>query len=453
MIQHFCDIFSKWYCYQPGIGLAHVASSVRQYFDVDDKFVDAFEVSVLLNDPLQIKAEEALIKIIESQKVKIQLPKIEILRVPNRKTDWAKTKIEHICGSPDVYIASKNTEKPDILVLGVLKTLANQWFVQLERLPSRTADQLDRLNKLNIVCKELQNTIAQPWQPGIMAKLIRLNKRHALSIYEANNLFHRRIPSDKRLSERLQSAVAGIDQLLEARNMDALFEWYCALLIAKTATQSGWRMGSLTRHITREGRFAGIFLHRDNVVIRIAKGYPRDGNEVHLRRSLDDLGDVRNQVLFAHGINENGYQPDMVLTFWHVGDPTAVITYLADAKNGADSYFPPAADKGITYYFYFFDLFKQDQKPACSLFFADLDRRKYSGFDSESSSANRSHPPVIALQALDRKQGEIPTPIKYWFEYISSQATGYLNLQAVEPLPSDDGESNMHQVAGEDVNI
>lgn len=442
MIQKFCNIFAAWYCHQQGIGLAHVVSSVRQYFDADDKFIAAFEIDVLLNDPLQIKAEEALIKIIESRKAKIQLPKMMVLHAPSRRTDWAKTKIEHLCGSPDAYIASKNLVKPDVLVLGVLKNLASHWTAQLEGLPDPTAAQRERLDKLKIVCKELQSIAAQPWQPGVMAKLIRLDKRCALAIYEANNLFRCRMPSDIRLGERLQSAVTRVDQLLAARNMDALFEWYCALLIAKTATQSGWRIDSLARHITQEGRFSGIFLHRDNVVLRIAKGYPRDGNEVYLWKSLDNLGDVRNQVLSAHGINENGYQPDMVLTFWHVNDPTAVITYLADAKNGSDSYFAPAADKGIAYYFYFFDLFKQDQKPACSLFFADLDRRKYNGFDSESSLANRSHPPVIALQALDGEQAEVPAPIKYWFEYISSQAMGYLNPKPVDPLPRD-GELNV----------
>lgn len=441
MLQQFCKIFATWYCHQPGVGLAHVVSSLDQYFAADKSIIEAFELKVIINDPVLIMAENALIKIVQSKKAKVQLPKKVTEHAPNRRTDWSATKIEHICGRSDIYIAQKNLLKPDILILGVLRNLAMQWVTQLEKLPYPSAPQQERLSGLQEVCRNLHDIEAQPWQPGIMAKLMRLCKSSAYAIYEANDLFRRRIPSEGKLEERLEAALNGMDALLCEKNQDALFEWYCALLIAKTATHMKWRIDSLAAHENGEGRFAGIFLRREGVVLRIAKGYPRDGNKNRLRNKNDEA-DVRKKVLFAHGIQENGYQPDMVLTFWHFDDPSTVVTYIADAKNGSDSYFAPAADKAIAYYFYFADLFVKNQDSACSLLFSNLNVREYKGF-SDGSLDNKIHPPVIALNALGGGQSGVPVSIKNWFEHISLQATAYLYSKSAQHVHVDDSQSNV----------
>lgn len=429
MVEEFCKIFAKWYCHQPGIGLAHVISALNQYFELNNGFIEAFRVGVIINDPILIRAEEAFIEIIESRKAIVRLPKKVIQHVPSRQTDWAATKIDHTCGKSDVYIAQKNICKIDNLVLDVLKKLSAEWIAQLENFPGRQPCHEKRLKRLRCADDALSGIKPQPWQPGIMARLMRINKSCAYAIYESIDLFRRWTPSAEDLKNRLEAALEGVETSLKTKNEDALFEWYCALKIARVSASKGWGMDSLAKHVSVDGRFTGIYLRNEGVVLRIAKGRPRDGHEHRILEGIDDIG-VRNSVLSAHGIKESGYQPDMVLTFWRTEDPSRVITYIADAKNGADSYFSLAVDKAIAYYFYFSKLFKETQNPACSLFFPRLVDHKYRRFDAEELLTNQSHPPVIALNVFDDDSSETPASIVNWFVHVSTQAR---DLLAEEP--------------------
>lgn len=431
----------KWFCSAADLTLDDLVGHLRARFQYPEQW-EMFRYALRVNEPIQIDAERELVALVK------KLPECSRnLRswstVPGRNIDWSQTRLAQMTGRRGEFCSLVRIPTPDIQLRQALAGLAFRWLRVLNVVPdSLTLDRENRIRQLEEV-EAIGPGQQSPWSLVIARRLNRIDRKAANAIESAMHLWEGEGNRGKALAVQFgQWLETDHARSIQALNEDSLFEWLVALSITRVAVNhqsAPWKLVP-TLATAKDGGYGDIWLKRGEFKLRIAKGKPR-GHDQELRSLIKP--DIVTDAQLQAGLEPRGFQPDVVLTFFHENRRKTCITFLADAKrnheNDGRGYISPSIQKAAVYVHAFEShLFN----PKCTLFFWK-GVQKVLGIEVGIGPLNQ--PDVIAgklnidnekipdILCFDRRMMEESNGIlAAWLDLLASRAEEALNMKTAE---------------------
>lgn len=352
---------------------------------------------------------------------------------PGREVDWCRTALEAPIRGPAEFATVAWRPRVDPVLMGALASLAIRWRTVLSRLPNATRCE-ERVLALD---RAAGSTSAPPqvWSEAVARRLRTIDPDCARVIQLGINLWAQLRGAHLR---RQLEATFRTQSLGEWRpdNVDNLFEWTGSLVVARAAVGEGWKLLPWDGLAVNRG-YPDLRLSNGQDVCRISKGRPRDGVGRDLAKAGHAAGDRLSKLIQATGNEATGGQPDIVLTFWRLSDPSRVVTFLADAKRNTEGdgkrYLADSIAKGLVYASAYRDYVYTN--PICTLFFYKAVRRVL-GVDTtgprstwepdlvEKIGTCAEFPEVLAFDLTHAGPNEdgTSTSLRAWFRRLAADA-------------------------------
>lgn len=372
MVNLFFQIFSEWFCSKYDLTLDELLGHLSKRFSGDShRFI---QINLLIDHPLQRNAEKLLAAFIASHAMTAQKKQVHSTSHPTRTTDWPRTHVEHLTGNRGRYWNMTKLSVPDIGLRKGLVNLINRWINLLNLYPN--ADRKERERALEVALGKLAVS-PSPWTLGMTKQLSRLDKTVGDAVSACLHHWERPSMRGKQLGTHLKNLFSREVGPLSPTNEDHLFEWITAMRIARAACDKGWKL-EMTRNHSDMAKYGDFLLSKDGLRLRISKGKPRDGNGQLMKSAngRDAMLDKVARIAVRHRVNATGFEPDIVLTFYHASHPgRKTVTFLADAKNNwsgdGKPYIRSQISKAIAYVFAYSEIL--ECTPKCTLFFRQGD--------------------------------------------------------------------------------
>lgn len=303
---------------------------------LESEGVDVLSRLIPLDHPRQLAAESAVIAWLKKPPSvrEIQVRRSDTIE---RSVDWVDTWVRSEGPIPYPYTLRGREAVEPKRVVSALQGLASGWSAVLKLFPEN-AKRRDRASALDQVSQSgpfRAYTIAEDRllrSPRLGSEMVANAVRNALGIM---GLSLARDPEQER--DNLGRACQELYHRLKAKNLNDLLEVSVRLAIARAALSanqedhvtpgSGWKLDALARPKGKEGKPVMV-LRAGDLTCVIAKRKP-----VHAGKPVEDTLSLAGRGL---GLNTQGNQPDVVLTFSLVGTDRQ-ITVLGDAKRNASS--------------------------------------------------------------------------------------------------------------------
>jgi hypothetical protein len=260
----------------------------------------------------------------------------------SRATHWPSTAIHRASSTDTGYVALATTSMPDRGAIGALADVLSRWSSLLRNVAGELPGAEQRASRLERSRDELRgrSTIAPDrWSDSVARRWGKISAKDAALVTTAVRRLVRP------MTEHDAATLATLLGRDRAENENALLEATAGITIALAAARSpGWAVERDARHASG-GTEPEIRLRGPNLMFRVLKGRPKDPG------GKESLGSYRAAIVASLGLASSGGQPDHVLTFWKLGQPTAFVTVLADAKRNTagKSYLSSSVNRMLAY--------------------------------------------------------------------------------------------------------
>lgn len=444
----FLKIFSK-YCSDADLSRDQLIGQLAERIQEPDKWKDVLRYALLIDEPIQLEAEKKLYSLIRAVPKRLRTIQ-RWTDVPSRHVDWAHTRIATLTGRHGEFCSLERATMPDVQLLQAMAGLVSRWRRMLEVVP----DAYDKDNRIRQL-KEVELLLPGgqcPWSLAISRRLRRIDDKATTTLESAIRLWEGEGNRGKGLADQFEKWLkSGNAQAFKAKNQDTLFEWMVALSIAKVAVNPAGVANQNNPWIltpanisTKKSKYVDILLKRNKLILRISKGKPRDGNDQELKSGIDD--NIIKIAQLQAGLTPTGFQPDVVLTFFHESKPKITVTFFADAKrnqnnkDGGRGYISPSIQKAAAYVHAFKELFPPTPQPQCTLFFwqgihkildvgvgDDLQTLKLTSEVVRNMNAGNKIPAILCF---DKRMMDNEDILSAWLTVLAERAVGALESVA-----------------------
>ena len=416
----------------------------------------------------QLSAEHTVAQLLSGQPLQQKSGVWRTEEVPERHVDWPRTYCEALGQVPTRFLSHATESKPDRSVMGALAGLALSW-ARLLRTYGRSGEHAQRAQKLERAAQATTRlTTPVPYVRSHEQRLQRAGPAHATAAFhirQALRFWQQPLDRNSLACQTHLSLLARhllVTHELEAENINDLLEVSTHLTIARAAETGahGWLCESLNKGHRQKKPELILRNSSTGLCCRISKGKPGPPSEprwpplcpaskVQAAARGEDRLIERTEAM---GLDSDGHQPDVVLTFWHAERPGRWLHALADAKrnarDGGYSYLRKSIEKMTMYQVAYAGALGLSLSPTLGDFdgpiapsvtlFARQGVNKVVGINAleQDEIIKRFHaePRLPSLTAMDFRHFGPCSPwsspvVSAWFERLARQAADSLALQ------------------------